>query len=320
MGASRIVGNGKLNGGKVIITTNEKVIGIHEREMALLKQNGNAAYDMLYLVSHDLVIKENGSRHFSLADEFEKAGITIWDGTNSYNRRTYSINNDAVRLLQYDSSRGLEGWTVVCMGFDSFLEKKESEYEESGSKPVAGIDYGKVTEKSEKLNNYIETAQEKVKQEVKDQIKEVMAKQDGSAELGIMSGVDDVALTDLTGAGTDYAFIYDGMPYSAQYTPDNWEIKDSYKIKNAMDMAIICQALINEHPIHGKDMVSYRTCDDMAYEWVQHNIAYSFLSEDSKWMESVKNVDFDPKDQGKSYRNLYEDRTGKKFDIQSFLE
>ncbi len=134
VGAPRIVGSGKLNGGKVIITTNEKVIGIHEREMSLLKKNGNAAYDMLYLVSHDLVVKaEDGSRHFSLTDEFEKAGITIWDGTNSNNRRTYSINNDAVRLLQYDSSRGLEGWTVVCMGFDSFLEKKESEYDVSGS-------------------------------------------------------------------------------------------------------------------------------------------------------------------------------------------
>ncbi len=196
------------------------------------------------------------------------------------------------------------------------------------------IDYGEVVEKGKKLNEDMEEAGEiidwtgevvkeyagKAKQEVKDQVKEELAKQDGSAEPGILSGVEDVALTDLTGAKTDYAFIYDGNPYSAKYTPDNWEIRDSYKITNAMDMAVICQALINEHPIHGKDMVSYRTCDDMAYEWVQHNVAYSFLSEDSKWMESVKNVDFDPKDQGKSYRDLYEDRTGKKFDIQSFLD
>ena len=173
---------------------------------------------------------------------------------------------------------------------------------------------------ADKGKDYLRTTQEKVKQEVKEQVKKELAEQDGSAEPGILSEVDDVALTDLTGAGTDYAFIYDDVPYSAIYTPDNWEIKDSYKITNAMDMAIICQALINEHPIHGKDMVSYRTCDDMAYEWVQHNIAYSFLPEDSKWIESVKNVDFDPKDQGKSYRDLYEDRTGKKFDIPDILE
>ncbi len=179
------------------------------------------------------------------------------------------------------------------------------------------IDMERVADKGK---DYLRTTQEKVKQEVKEQVKKELAEQDGSAEPGILSGVDDVALTDLTGAGTDYAFIYDDVPYSAVYTPDNWEIKDSYKITNAMDMAIICQALINEHPIHGKDMISYRTCDDMAYEWVQHNIAYSFLLEDSKWIESVKNVDFDPKDQGKSYRDLYEDRTGKKFDIPNILE
>ena len=172
------------------------------------------------------------------------------------------------------------------------------------------IDMERVADKGKE---YLQTTQEKVKHEVKEQIKKELAEQDGSAEPGILSGVDDVVLTDLTGAGTDYVFIYDDVPYSATYTPDNWEIKDSYRITNAMDMALICQALINEHPIHGKDMISYRTCDDMAYEWVQHNIAYSFLPEDSQWMESVKNVDFDPEDQGRSYRDLYEDRTGKRF-------
>jgi len=172
------------------------------------------------------------------------------------------------------------------------------------------IDMERVADKGKE---YLQTTQEKVKHEVKEQIKKELAEQDGSAEPGILSGVDDVVLTDLTGAGTDYVFIYDDVPYSATYTPDNWEIKDSYRITNAMDMALICQALINEHPIHGKDMISYRTCDDMAYEWVQHNIAYSFLPEDSQWMESVKNVDFDPEDQGRSYRDLYEDRTGRRF-------
>ena len=172
------------------------------------------------------------------------------------------------------------------------------------------IDMERVADKGKE---YLQTTQEKVKHEVKEQIKKELAERDGSAEPGILSGVDDVVVTDLTGAGTDYVFIYDDVPYSATYTPDNWEIKDSYRITNAMDMALICQALINEHPIHGKDMISYRTCDDMAYEWVQHNIAYSFLPEDSQWMESVKNVDFDPEDQGRSYRDLYEDRTGKRF-------
>lgn len=132
-GGSEIVGNGKLTGGKVIITTNDKILNIHGKEMSLLKKNGNVAYDMLYLVPHELVEKTDDTRHFILEKEFEDAGIDIWDGTNSSNRNTYSVSADAVRVLQYDSARGLEGWTVVCMGFDTFLEEKASEFDDSDS-------------------------------------------------------------------------------------------------------------------------------------------------------------------------------------------
>ena len=188
-----------------------------------------------------------------------------------------------------------------------------------------------VSANSDKLNEYLEDFQEKseeiikeyagkAKSELKEQVKNELAKQDGSNDPGILTGVDDIALTDLTGAKTDYAFIYDGNPYATKYTPDNWEITDSYKITNAKDMAIICQALINEHPVHGRDMVSYRTADDMAYEWSQHNVVYYLLPEDSRWIEFVKDVDFDPEDQGKSYEELYEDRTGRKLDLNEILQ
>ena len=189
---------------------------------------------------------------------------------------------------------------------------------------------GQVTVDNEKVNKILNMSQEeaekkianyteKAKSKLKEQIKKELAKQDGSAEPGILSGVEDIALTDMTGAGTDYVFIYDGNPYAAKYTPDNWEITDSYRITNAMDMAVICQALINVHPVHGRDMVSYRTANDMAYEWSQHNVVYQLLPEDSRWMDSVKDVDFDPEDQGKSYEELYEDRTGRKLDLKEML-
>ena len=56
-------------------------------------------------------------------------------------------------------------------------------------------------------------------------------------------------------------------------------------------------------------MVSYRTAEDMAYEWIQHNIAYEILSEDSPWKEHVKHVDLNPEDQGKNLKELYKSRT-----------
>ncbi|MBR3133112.1 MAG: hypothetical protein IKG42_03455 [Clostridia bacterium] len=106
----------------------------------------------------------------------------------------------------------------------------------------------------------------------------------------------------------NYSFIYDGEEFIASYSNDNWHITDSYKIKDNSDIIVICQALIDCHPIHGSDMVSYRTAEDMAYEWIQHNIAYEFLPENSSWKNNTKDVDLNPEDQGKSFLDMYRDR------------
>ena len=127
----------------------------------------------------------------------------------------------------------------------------------------------------------------------------------------ILTSPKDINLYDIDGKARNYSFIYNNTTYTATYTKDNWKIKDSYTIKSRKDMAIICQALIEIHPIHGKDMISYRTAEDMVDEWVQHNLAYNFLSEDNKWKNNAKDVDFNPEDQGKSMKEMYEDRIKK---------
>lgn len=123
------------------------------------------------------------------------------------------------------------------------------------------------------------------------------------------STINSVDIIDVDGKDTNYEFEYRKEIFRVYYTYDNWKIYDSYKIKNQADMKIICQALIDIHPIHGRDRISYRTADDMVYEWVQHNIAYEILPEDSKWRNNAKNVDFDPDDQGKSLKEMFDERT-----------
>ena len=135
---------------------------------------------------------------------------------------------------------------------------------------------------------------------------------------GILSSTEDIGLTDVDGKGVNYTFTYNGETFEAKYTTDNWKIIDSYKISNIADTVIICQALIDEHPIHGRDMESYRTADDMAYEWLQHNIAYEILPDDNDLKAHSKDVDLDPADQGKDFDEIYEDRTGKKFSLDDF--
>lgn len=128
---------------------------------------------------------------------------------------------------------------------------------------------------------------------------------------------EDIIIKDIDGKDTNYEFIYKEETFKVFYTYDNWKIYDSYKIKNTSDMKKICQALIDIHPIHGSDMISYRSADDMVYEWVQHNLAYEILPESNSWKNNAKDVDFDPKDQGKSIAEIYEDRMGNKLNFDN---
>lgn len=139
------------------------------------------------------------------------------------------------------------------------------------------------------------------------------AEADEETETG--SYAEEINLRDADGGGYYYLFTYKGEDFTAIYYYDDWCIYDSYKITNGRDMKKICQALIDLHPVHGSDYESFRTAEDMAYEWKQHNIAYAVLPDDNAWKETTGNVDFDPEDQGKSVQELYEDRTGEKFDF-----
>lgn len=125
---------------------------------------------------------------------------------------------------------------------------------------------------------------------------------------GLLSSTSDINLKDLNGNGKKFEFTYNNQTFSATYSKDNWHIVDSYKITNVEDIKIICQALIDVHPIHGSDMITYRTARDMAYEWLQHNLAYEVLPDSNPWKIHAKDVDLDPKDQGKSMLEIYKSR------------
>lgn len=129
----------------------------------------------------------------------------------------------------------------------------------------------------------------------------------------------DIVLIDVDGKSKNYEFIYNNEKFSVEYTTDHWKIYDSYKIVNELDIKNICNELIKVHPIHGRDMISYRTVDDMTYEWLQHNLAYVLLPKDNLFGLNAKDVDFEPYDQGKSLIEIYEDRTGQKFEFYNIF-
>jgi len=126
-----------LYGGKIIIKIGEYSKELHDREFGICKNNGNSAYEMMFLVPPSLVVRNSNERAFSKAQEFSNKGIKIWDGTNSDLRTEYSVDLESHKLLQYESCRGLEGWTVVCLELDEFMRYKSETFEEEDTGELA---------------------------------------------------------------------------------------------------------------------------------------------------------------------------------------
>ena len=136
---------------------------------------------------------------------------------------------------------------------------------------------------------------------------------------GSLDSTADIVLVPTDDYGENYVFEYGGEEFSAYFDSTSWKVYDSYKITNHHDIVVICQALLDEHPVLGSDWESVRTADDMAFEWEQHNLAYTMLPADSHWRDDAKDVDLDPDDQGKTFQEIYESRTGHEFDIRNYL-
>ena len=126
----------------------------------------------------------------------------------------------------------------------------------------------------------------------------------------LLSSPEDIGLHDTDGNEHDYVFTYDGIEFTAIRTWHHWRILDSYRITDMADMQMICEALCSVQQIPDADGTGWRTPEDMAYEWAQHDLAYSLLPEGSDWRRQAKDVDFDPEDQGRSLYEIYRDRTG----------
>lgn len=126
----KIVGPEEMNGGRVLVVSSDDTLhSVIRDEVNRTVQMGNTKYDCLCMVSPDLVQKSAGERRFKRKEDFLNLGIDIWDGTNPDNRDNYGISAEQMRVIQYDSARGLEGWLCICMNLDTFIEDKMKEYQ-----------------------------------------------------------------------------------------------------------------------------------------------------------------------------------------------
>ncbi len=79
---------------------------------------GNAEIDFLFCVPPSSVFLDGVSRKSDVGIELGKAGEEVWDGVDPESRNDFPASKKQYRIVQYDSCRGLEGWTVILDRLD----------------------------------------------------------------------------------------------------------------------------------------------------------------------------------------------------------
>ncbi len=131
--------NDEITGGRVILFKG-KFLGRFDhfkRIYDLHRERGNEPIDMLLCVPPSLCrANRAGRRHCHVSDVLRADHYELWDGWDPAVRgQSYPMNLNQMRLVQYDSCRGLEGWTVVCFNLDDFYRYKMQSHLERGAAP-----------------------------------------------------------------------------------------------------------------------------------------------------------------------------------------
>lgn len=125
--------NPDANGGRVIIVEGDMAAktALLEKVFAEAAELGNYPVDLLACVPPSLVHHDHDGTYSLPGRAIRQKGGTVWDASSADVREYYPTDRDALRIVQYDSCRGLEGWTVINYGFDDFYEYKYKQWLES---------------------------------------------------------------------------------------------------------------------------------------------------------------------------------------------
>jgi hypothetical protein len=116
-------------GGRIVVVVGSYFDdrSLHDGIVEANARDGNEPVDMLFCVPADDVERIDSRRTSSAGAQFERWGYKIWDGVDPAQRDSFPTDLGQLRIVQYDSCRGLEGWTVVNLGFDRFFDLKRSQ-------------------------------------------------------------------------------------------------------------------------------------------------------------------------------------------------
>ena len=100
-----VIDNDEYNGGKGVIFEGGYSKKFHDRLIKQNKDDKNENIDMLFCVPPENV----NINHSILGDTLDEWGYSVWDGVDDKIRESRPTSLNQFRIVQYDSSRGLEG-------------------------------------------------------------------------------------------------------------------------------------------------------------------------------------------------------------------
>jgi hypothetical protein len=118
--------NIEASGGRVVIYEGDmtKNTNIYLNFKDEAKRLGNYPVDLLACVPPSFMVNYNDSKISKIGKLYQELNIKVWDGTSDLVRKEFCKDRDALRIVQYDSSRGLEGWIVFNYEMDEFWNYK----------------------------------------------------------------------------------------------------------------------------------------------------------------------------------------------------
>jgi hypothetical protein len=130
LGEWDVVPNTDASGGRVIVIEGDYFADKrhHDQLMRENEADGNQPVDMLVCVPPQLAIRSSSGESTGSVPGgiLEEWGQEVWDAVAEDTRSGYPTSVKQLRLVQYDSCRGLEGWTTINLGLDEFYNYKRS--------------------------------------------------------------------------------------------------------------------------------------------------------------------------------------------------
>ena len=111
--------NDEIAGGAITIVHGPYTRTLHDRIFQMHREQGNEPIDSLFCVPPDSMTESP-----VLSRRLQDWGFSVWDGTARNVRDTFPTKAEEHRVVRYESCRGLEGWTVVCIALDRFYANR----------------------------------------------------------------------------------------------------------------------------------------------------------------------------------------------------